>query len=56
MFDFHSVEASNKKLLLEVEESIETQLDNAERRVSSVHQVSILHSQSGEHYRSYTLG
>ncbi|MCD7457715.1 hypothetical protein HAX54_035949 [Datura stramonium] len=29
--------ASNKKLLLEVEESIETQLDNAERRVSSVH-------------------
>ncbi|KAH0730795.1 hypothetical protein KY285_001704 [Solanum tuberosum] len=28
---------SNKKLLLEVEESIETQLDNAERRVSSVH-------------------
>ncbi|KAM3358240.1 meiosis-specific protein ASY3 isoform X2 [Capsicum galapagoense] len=30
--------ASNKKLLLEVEESIETQLDNAERRVSSVHQ------------------
>ncbi|XP_015072111.1 meiosis-specific protein ASY3 [Solanum pennellii] len=28
---------SNKKLLLEVEESIETQLGNAERRVSSVH-------------------
>ncbi|CAN4106545.1 unnamed protein product [Withania somnifera] len=29
--------ASNKKLLLEVQESLETQLDNAERRVSSVH-------------------
>ncbi|XP_059311733.1 meiosis-specific protein ASY3 [Lycium ferocissimum] len=29
--------ASNKKLLLEVEEAIETQLDNAEKRVSSVH-------------------
>ncbi|KAJ8565793.1 hypothetical protein K7X08_008369 [Anisodus acutangulus] len=28
--------ASNKKLLLEVEEAIETQLDNAERRVSSI--------------------
>ncbi|CAN4112704.1 unnamed protein product [Withania somnifera] len=29
--------ASNKKLLLEVEESITTQLDNAERKVSSVY-------------------
>lgn len=43
--DFHIVEASSRKLLLEAEEAIETQLDYAERRINSIHHVSILHSQ-----------